>query len=116
MLSQQLASEKTGARRLARLTFIAQSQKQGDGRGGGRELQVQSGALAEQPVLWDVVEVRVEDGRGQRAVAITHHQPGKKGIEIWTTSNGERGRNKGGAAVNLKQFCCDYIDLQCIHR
>lgn len=68
-------AEMTG---VSRLTFVAQSQKQGDGRGVGRELQVQSGALAEQPVLWDVIEVRVEDGRRQRAVAVAHHQPGKR--------------------------------------
>lgn len=83
LLSQQLALDahwrgKKPERVVSpSLTFVAQSQKQGDGRRVGRELQVQSGALAEQPVLRDVIEVRVEDGGRQGAVAVAHHQPGK---------------------------------------
>lgn len=52
-------------------------------------------------MLWDVVKVRVEEGCRQRAVAVAHHQPGKR-IETLSTSIGELGTNRGGFVVNLK--------------
>lgn len=52
-----LSVEKTTASKVSLLTLISQSQKQRDGRRISCELQVQCGALTQQPTLWDIIQV-----------------------------------------------------------
>ena len=61
------------------LTLVAQGKEQGDGGGVCGQLQVQRGAFAHKPPLGYVVQVRVEQHRGQRAVPVTHQKPDREG-------------------------------------
>ena len=58
---------------MAMLTLIAQSQEQGDGGRISCELQVERGALTQQPAFWDIIQVWVKERRRQGVVSTAHN-------------------------------------------
>lgn len=59
--------------KVSELTLVSQRQKQRDGGRIRCELQVQCGALTEQPTFWDIIHVRVKERWRQGTVSTAHN-------------------------------------------